>query len=206
MNVESVGAPSNVPAPRANPKDDTLPGRTEGTAKDDPSSVSNSRQTLNKAILTASMQVSLSAGDNSMTLLYKSAIDHINKVLAPELGDNAIQEAYKSGLDVSPQATADRIVSMSTAFFGKYAESNPDKDLETALKDFTALIGGGIDQGFSEARTILDGLKVLQGDIASNIDKTYELVQTGLKAFADNYPRPDKAVPDAAKADGAPAA
>lgn len=203
MNIESVGAPSNVPVARANLKEDARPEATVGAPKDDSSSVATSRQTLNKAILTASMQVSLSAGDNSMTLLYKSAIDHINKVLAPELGDNAIQEAYKSGLDVSPQATADRIVSMSTAFFGKYAQSNPGKDLETALKDFTALIGGGIDQGFSEARTVLDGLKVLQGDIASNIDKTYELVQTGLKAFADNYPRPDKAAPVAAKVDAA---
>jgi len=206
MNIESVSHASNLPAARANQHESVAAEPTADAPNEDLSSVATSRQALNKAILTASMQVSLTAGDNSMTLLYKSAIDHINKVLAPELGDNAIQEAYKSGLDVSPQATADRIVSMSTAFFGKYAQSNPDKDLDTALKDFTALIGGGIDQGFSEARTILDGLKVLQGDIASNIDKTYERVQTGLKAFADNYPRPDKAVPETAKADGAPVA
>jgi len=44
-----------------------------------------------------------------------------------------------SGVDVSPQATANRIVSTSTAFFGK----------------------------------------------------TYELVQSDLKSFVDNYPRPD---------------
>jgi hypothetical protein len=33
-----------------------------------------------------------------------------------EPGTNAIQKSYASGLDVSPQATSDRIVQFSTAF------------------------------------------------------------------------------------------
>ncbi|MBT3719368.1 MAG: DUF5610 domain-containing protein, partial [Gammaproteobacteria bacterium] len=49
------------------------------------------------------------------------------------------------------------------------------------------IIGGGIDQGFAEAREILDGLSVLEGDIATNIDATYDLVQEGLQAFIDSY-------------------
>lgn len=194
MNIESLNHAAAVPPQSTKLKPEVAsPESVKHVAKAVEPGIDASKQALNKAILTASMEVSISAGNNSMSLLFKSAIDHINEVLAPELGDNAIQNAYKSGLDVSPQATADRIVSMSTAFFSKYAQSNPDKDLETALKDFTALIGGGIDQGFAEARDILDGLQVLEGDIASNIDKTYELVQSGLKAFQDNYPRPEQA-------------
>ncbi|WP_292746763.1 DUF5610 domain-containing protein, partial [Methylophaga sp. UBA3191] len=42
-------------------------------------------------------------------------------------------------------------------------------------------------QGFKEARDILGGLKVLEGDIAGNIDKTYDLVQQGLQSFVENY-------------------
>ncbi|MBT5370276.1 MAG: DUF5610 domain-containing protein, partial [Gammaproteobacteria bacterium] len=49
------------------------------------------------------------------------------------------------------------------------------------------IIGGGIDQGFAEAREILDGLSVLEGDIATNIDATYDLVQEGLQAFIESY-------------------
>ena len=49
------------------------------------------------------------------------------------------------------------------------------------------VIGGGIDQWFKEARDILGGLKVLEGDIAGNIDKTYDLVQQGLQSFVENY-------------------
>jgi len=146
------------------------------------------------SIIQVSAEVSLSAGNHSMNLLFRSAIEHLNEVLAPEFGDNAIQATSESGMDFSSQATADRIVSMSTAFFGRYAENHPEKDLETALNDFIKLIGGGIDKGFAEARHILDGLKVLEGDIASNIDKTYELVQAGLKAFVENYSRPEQTV------------
>lgn len=145
-------------------------------------------QVLNKSIMETSAAVSLSSGNHSLSLLFKSAIEHLNVALEPEFGANAIQNAYDSGVDVSPQATADRIVSMSTAFFGKYMEMHPEKSQETALSDFIKIIGDGINQGFSDARKILDGLSVLNGDIAANVDKTYELVQSGLKAFADNFP------------------
>ena len=187
MKAESIG--QEVSTARMHPKD-----RQEAVARPElaKSGIEASRQALNVSIMQVSVEVSLSAGNHSMSLLFQSAIERLNEVLAPEFGDNAIQAAADSGMDFSPQATADRIVSMSTAFFGRYAENHPEKDLNTALIDFAQLIGGGIDKGFAEARQILDGLKVLEGDIASNIDKTYELVQLGLKAFVENHSRPEQ--------------
>ena len=189
MKTEPVGNVTSTAAVHPKNKQDAVeprPAKAEDarTAK---SGIDASKQAFNASILKASMEVSLSAGNNSMSLLFKTAIENLNQVLAPELGDNAIQAAADSGMDFGPQATADRIVSMSTAFFGKYAENHPEKDQQTALNDFTKLIGGGIDKGFAEARQILDGLKVLEGDIASNIDKTYELVQSGIKSFVESY-------------------
>ncbi len=195
MKVESISQETSSSAKLPKGKQDAAvqsEGRVTKQAETDKSGIIASKQALNKSILEATMSVSLSAGDKSLSLLLKSAIEHINQALEPDLGPNAIQNAAASGVDMSPQATADRIVSLSTAFFAKYQEKHPEKDLETALKDFTKVIGDGIDQGFAEARNILQGLNVLQGDIASNIDKTYELVQSGLKSFVDNYPRPDK--------------
>ena len=132
--------------------------------------------------------LSLSAGDtnNSLTLVLKTAIEGINTELEPTLGPGAIQAAVDSGLDVSPEATAERIVSLSTAFLPAYLDANPELDSETAVNQFIDVISGGIDQGFAEAREILDGLQVLNGDIASNIDATYELVQDKLAAFVEN--------------------
>ncbi|WGG49334.1 DUF5610 domain-containing protein [Rugamonas sp. DEMB1] len=51
------------------------------------------------------------------------------------------------------------------------------------LQKFLDTIRGGATTGFSEARGILRGLNVLGGDIASNIDKTQELVDKGYDDF-----------------------
>jgi len=143
----------------------------------------SAQQQLNQAILQANADVSISAGNQPMALLFKSAIEGINEVL----GENTIQNAYDSGLDVSPKATADRIVTLSTAFYPQYKEQHPELSEEEAATKFTDIISGGIEKGFGEAREILSGLNVLEGDIASNIDKTYDLVQEGLKTFLESY-------------------
>ena len=154
--------------------------KTENTA-------ASIKQQYNASILQANLNASVNAGNESMALLYKTAVEGINDVLKAELGDNAIQNDYDSDLDISPEATADRIVSMSTAFFSIYREQNSEMSDEEAAQAFSEIIGGGIDTGFAEAREVLEGLDVLEGDIASNIDTTYDLVQNGLLAFVNSY-------------------
>lgn len=141
----------------------------------------------NQAILQSSLALSVRSGDEAMALLYRTALDGINEALKAELGDNAIQKAYEQGLDVSPEVTADRIVQMSTAFFDAFYSSRQHMSPDEALEAFVDVIGRGIDQGFAEARQILDGLNVLEGDIASNIDRTYQLVQQGLQDFVARF-------------------
>ena len=146
-----------------------------------------SKQLMNQAILSAQEDVSLKSGDQSMTLLYRAAIEAINKELAPSMGENAIQTAYDNGVDTSPEATADRIVSFATQFFSVHQQQNSNMSFDEQLDSFMTIIGGAIDNGFEEARDILSGLKVLQGDIADGVDKTYGLVQEGLQAFRDSF-------------------
>lgn len=150
-------------------------------------SIEQAKQQYNRSILESNLNVSLSAGNESMSLLFKAAIEEINIALEGELGENAIEEAYDSGLDVTPEATANRIISMSTAFFSGYKEQNPEMSETEAANKFSEIISGGIEKGFSQARGILDGLKVLEGDIADNIDATYDLVVRGLQAFLDSF-------------------
>jgi len=142
-------------------------------------------QVLNQQILETNLNVSFGSGNDSLTLLLKTAIEAINGVIEPELGIS-IEESVKSGVDVSPEATAERIVSLSTAFFSAYQDQHPEQDLETSVNNFVKIISGGIEQGFAEAREILQGLSVLEGSIATNIDTTYNLVQNNLQAFVDD--------------------
>lgn len=146
-----------------------------GTARE------QSQSQLNVAIVQASLNVSIKSGNEPLALLYKSAITSINETLQADLGENAIQNAASQ--DNSAEATAERIVQLSTGFFEAYKKQNPGQDEATSLKQFMSTIRGGFEQGFKEASNILSGLNVLNGDIASNVQKTYELVQKGYADF-----------------------
>lgn len=145
----------------------------------------SARKRQNLAILQASEQVSLKSGNRSLALAFTAAIDAINKELAPELGENAIQRAQESGLDVSPDATAERIVSLTTGLFSRFQAHRPELSQPQQVERFMELITSGIEQGFAEAREVLDGLGVLEGEIATNVDLTFERVQEGLTAFRE---------------------
>lgn len=143
------------------------------------------------ALILKSIEPQLNAKQQPFELLYHAAITKLNEELEPVFGPNAIQEGAAAAIDVSPEATAERIVSMSTAFYFAFKEQHKGEDEAEVLDKFMETIGRGIEKGFKEAREILDGLGVLQGDIADNIDKTYDLVQNGLTNFRQQFESED---------------
>lgn len=151
------------------------------------------KQKLNATIMENQLKLSTGDEDNSMKLLYKTALEGINSELEAEFGPNAAEKIKNSGVDTSPEATAERIVGFATAFYQKYSEQNPDMPEEERLDKFLALVGGGVDKGFEDARGILDGLGVLDGKIADDIDSTYSLIQEGFAKFREMVLNPDKA-------------
>jgi len=154
---------------------------TENTSKK-LSPLEQQKASLNADLL-ESTRVSIGTKNEPLSLILNTALDKINELLSPELGDNAIQQAVDSELDVSPDATAQRIVSMSTAFFESFKAQHQGEEESAVLQNFMQTIGNGIQQGFDEGRDILKGLNVLQGDVASDIDKTFALVEEKLSAF-----------------------
>lgn len=152
------------------------------------------REQRNMMILEANYSVSLNSKDNPNSTLFKRAIDAINKELEPTLGKNAAQKAYDSGIDFSPEATAERIVSFATSFFPLYQQNHQGEDasLEQQLDDFISLVGGGVDKGFGEAKDILTGLDVFKGEVEENANKTYDLIYEGFDKFKQNILEADK--------------
>ncbi|MEJ2795675.1 DUF5610 domain-containing protein [Iodobacter sp. LRB] len=170
--INSVSTSSPAAVQSKDVKDtDKKPGLSEASI----------RAQTNQQILQASLQVSISSGDKPMQLLFRTAIDKINEVLKPEFGDDAIKNAM--GQDNSPEGTAGRIVALSTGFYDAFAKQRLGQDPDKIAEEFTKVIRGGVEQGFKEARDILKSLQVLDGSIASNVDKTYDLVQKGLDDF-----------------------
>jgi len=188
-NISSIPGGPDSGAGSNRRKDDVASGKApDQTNAQSPSSSPISESALRKrqynaSVLQANYEVSLGAKNEPQALIYKTAIDAINKELEADLGENAIERGAEQGIDVSPEATANRIVTLSTNLFELYKQNNPELEPGEQLDRFLEVIGSGIDQGFGEAREILDGLRVLEGEVAENIDKTYNLVQEGLEAF-----------------------
>lgn len=150
------------------------------------------KQQLNASIMESQLKLTTGQDDNSLKLLYKTALEGINRELEEEFGPNAAEKIKQSDVDTSPEATADRIVSFATAFYQKYKEQTPDMTEEERLDKFLSIVGGGVDTGFADAREILDGLGVLSGKVADDIDKTYGLIQDGFARFRESILNPAK--------------
>lgn len=159
------------------PADDILPNPNETRA--------GQKAETDARTLQAHLNVSVGSKEKPMQLLYKAAIEAIDEELEETLGPDSTQRNFDAGIDFSPEATADRIIKASTAFFYSYQEQHPEENLEEQLDNFIAIVSGGVDQGFDEARHILDGLGVLEGDIEDNINRTYDFVMEGYQGFRD---------------------
>lgn len=133
----------------------------------------------------------ISAGENPLKLVEKLSLEQLQELFQPYLGEDVLEQGLAQ--DNSPQGTASRIVDIATGFFETYRARHPDENASTALEKFVDFIRKAIDKGFSEARNILEGLSLLDGEIADNIDKTYELVQRGLDQFLEEN-RPEKVI------------
>ena len=194
-SVNGVGSSNASAQAQANKTTETSETTEEKKLSGYASSQLN-KQKLNATIMENQLKLSTGDDDNSMRLLYKTALEGINSELEAEFGPNAAEKIKNSGVDTSPQATADRIVGFATAFYQKFSEQNPDMPEEERLDKFLSLVGGGVDKGFEDARGILDGLGVLNGKVSDDIDSTYSLIQEGFAKFREMILNPDKTVED----------
>lgn len=203
MSVPTNNTISSTAATTARPDADKAVDKSKEAPK---MTTSDAKHQLNSSIVQKSLDVSLSSKNDPLSLVYKTAIENLNEVLAPELGPNAIEKAAASGEEQTPEATAVRILSFVMSMYEIYRgqhKKDDSPDAESAMAEkFVSIVQGGIDKGFKEARGILAGMQVLEGSIASNIDKTYDLIQQGLTAFIETKKTPPVTEPkDASVAD-----
>lgn len=86
--------------------------------------------------------------------------------------------------DFTPDKVADRII----GFIEQRLKSEAAAGADTSkLEGLLAQAREGVEKGFAEARKILDGMGVLKGKVAEDIDATYEKIQSGLKGLESDY-------------------
>jgi len=114
--------------------------------------------------------------------------------LNPEMAASGPEAFFDSSLDVSPEATADRIVGFALGLKGVFARQNEDLSPEQMMSRFESEIRRGIGDGFGHARGVLQGLELLEGDVEENVDATWDLVQQKLDGYF--HPPADADSPD----------
>jgi hypothetical protein len=100
--------------------------------------------------------------------------------------------------DYSPEKVADRVLGFIDQRLRSEAANGADPDKLRGLLDQAR---AGVQKGFDEARKILDGLGVLGGKVAEDIDDTYSRIQNGLEQLQKTYIQPaESALPGGAVA------
>jgi len=131
-------------------------------------------------------QVGSSAINNPTELILQAAMEKINEMFTPYLGDGAVERTVDSGQDMSAEATAERILSFASRIISRVESEQADLPVEeqSSREQLFNNIKVGIEKGFEQARDILEGLQALNGETKETVDSTYDHVQAGLSNLA----------------------
>ena len=133
-----------------------------------------SNATTNRSPLAGGQTVIRNAADSQATLANR---------LAERLGLPAGSLSGKQD-DFSPDKVADRVLGFIDQRLQRETASGADPaKLQSMLEQARA----GVEKGFSEARKILDNMGALQGKVASDIDDTYQRIDSGLADLGQSY-------------------
>jgi len=130
--------------------------------------------------------ITFNAKNDPTALILQSAMEKINEMFAPHIGDGALQKAIESGQDMSPKATAERILSFATQLIGRVEADQADLPVkeQRSRERLFQNIQTGIERGFEQARSILDGMQVLDGAVKETVNSTYTYTRQGLQDLA----------------------
>ncbi len=117
----------------------------------------------------------------SLSIKAQKIIDKLNEILKAKLPDGV--QSLKPE-EVTPEATADKIVNGATAFFDVFSKQNPDLQGEELLNKFMETIRSGISQGYDDAVNTLQDLGAFDFEgVKDGIEKTKGLIDDKLKVF-----------------------
>lgn len=117
----------------------------------------------------------------AMNIVMERALDKLRGVVDDARAQLGLPE--DAVIDTFPEATANRIADFALGAFGVWQKNHGDLVEEDAREQFASFIGGAIQQGIQEARGILSALNALNGEVDTNINTTWDIIQQRLSEF-----------------------
>ncbi|MFK5985418.1 MAG: DUF5610 domain-containing protein, partial [Pseudomonadota bacterium] len=108
------------------------------------------------------------------------SVDKTQKILQTELVGKLEERFKQEGIELkglnSDDFTPDKVAGRILGFIEMgIARAGDDEEKQSLLEQARE----GVEQGFKEAKDILEAIGVLNGKVKEDIDKTYELIQAG---------------------------
>lgn len=103
--------------------------------------------------------------------------------LFEKAGKSKYLESIANPADLSPEATAERILGGITGYiFGAWQLGRPNMTLAD-FEEFEKAVMSGFERGLGEAKDVIHGEGKLNDEMSGGIAKTEELVRAGLATF-----------------------
>ncbi len=153
--------------------------------------VSTPKDALSASAATADQADLGAAAASPAQVLNREILDSLDKILSTNGGSGLDRSAAADAY--TPEKVADRVLGFIESVVGQEMDEGKRSELLEQAR-------AGVEKGFTEARDILEGLGALNGDVAENIDRTFELIQNGLERLASNGAEADESAAVATQA------
>ena len=109
-------------------------------------------------------------------------LSEVGKKLEAMFSEHGIELSDYKEVDMSADATAQRIFDFSTGMIEIYRQQNPDLSEEELVDQFEETIRGAVKQGYEEAVEILEGMGIW-GVAQDNAEQTMSLLDEKFDEF-----------------------
>ena len=120
---------------------------------------------------------------NAETLEASLATEH-GQALDALFQEHGVDLRHAAGLDLSPEATSERIFGFASGMYAIWREQHPELSEAEALDEYESVIRGATEQGFEEAMGILEGMG-LADQARDTAEETMSLLREKLDHFFD---------------------
>lgn len=109
-------------------------------------------------------------------------------------------QAYPQ-LDLSPEAVAGRIMSFVGSLFSGYQDQHSDMEHDAMVDQFVEEVRKGFEQGFKDAKSIIEALGRMNDEVESAINETRDIFYKMLEEFTADQKQGGESKPSAPEKD-----